>query len=170
MRVQLPPPAPRKMDKKIIIEKIIKRLKKRLKSLEKSIQETQKAVISAPSAMQSWSDTSRFQFRSQIAKLQPQATQLKNCIKKLQKLDVSRKPEKAELGVLIKIKKGDKILFYFICPPGSGAEILKLNKSQVTAISVNSPLAQKILNKKVGDKIKLEDQKRFQQISILQIS
>lgn len=157
------------MDKKLIIEKIILRLEKRITDLEKSIKEIKKDAISSPSAMQSWSDTSRFQLGKLASNLKSSASRLKQCIKELKKIEFSKKYKKIEVGAIVKTKKNKKICFYFISPPNSGGETFKLNNLQIIILSIDSLLAQSLINKKVGDIIKLGNEQKSQNISILEV-
>ena len=157
------------MNKQIIIEKIVERLEKRINDLEQSIKETQQAVISSPNPMQSWSDTSRFQLRSLIANLQPRIDQLKKCIEEIKKINTEKVFKKVEIGALIKTKENKKERLYFITPVGSGTELLKLKNGQVIALSVDSPLAQKLSNKQSGEIIKFDGPNGHQEITILEI-
>ena len=119
--------------------------------------------------MQSWSDTSRFQLRSVAANLKSQHQKVQKCLEELKRIDTCKKCQKVEVGALVEIKMGKEISHYFISPAGSGAEILNINKEQITTLSVDSLLAKKLLDKKSGSRIKLESSADLQDISILEI-
>lgn len=157
------------MDKKVIIEKIIPKLEVRLTNLKESIEKAEQFAIQSPSAMQSWSDTSRFQLRSVAANLKSQRQHIEKCLQELKEIDTSKKYQKVELGALVKIKMDNRISNYFISPAGSGGEILSINKEQIRTLSLDSALAKKLLGKKSGDKIKLEGLKIPQDITVLEM-
>lgn len=157
------------MNKEQIIEKIVIRLEKRIASLEKSINEARRAAISSPGGMQSWPDTSKFQLNKLASNLASRCSDLKKCIEQLKKINVSDAYNKARIGTIIKIKTSREAAFYFITPPDAGGEILNLDNNQITTLSIDSPLAQKLSDKKTGDIIKFGSFENSQEILILEI-
>lgn len=157
------------MDKKVIIEKIIKKLEKRLIDLTKSIKQTQQHIIMSPGAMQSWSDTSKFELRGVVSNLEKQHNRIKNCIKELNKINTSEKYKKVGIGAIIKIKIDNNINFYFISPSGAASETINYNNINITTLSIDSPLYKSLLNKKAGDTIKFQRPDQQQTISILEV-
>jgi len=135
--------------KHLILKQIQERLEKRLQKLEASINDLQNQVLGSSHAMQSWSDTSRSQFRGVIAKLQPRAEKIKECLRKIAEIDTEKKYNSIEIGALIKTNDS----WYFLGPAGVGAESIEINGISITTISIISPLGKNLKGKKQGQEI-----------------
>lgn len=135
--------------KQELIENLIKKLEQRALELKKSVDDLQSAVLNAPPATESWSDTTRFESREVIFQLIPKISNIKKCIEDLKQINLDKENKRVELGSLIKIKNN----YYLIVPETAGGEIIKTGTKNVTTVSIKSPLAKNLSNKKQGDKI-----------------
>jgi transcription elongation GreA/GreB family factor len=116
--------------------------------------------------MQSWSDTSRSQFRSVISNLQPQVSQLKQRIEELKELDIDKTYEQVQIGALVKLRLDGKEFLYFICSKGIGVETIE----NIMTLPIDSPLGQSLINKKPGETIRFNLDHKTKDILILEIS
>jgi len=143
------------MNKEKIRKKIILRLGKRLVELQKSIKKNEQFVIDSPHPGQSWSDTTRSQLRRLNVNLETRCFQIKDCVKKLEKLEFSKTSQKIQMGSLVETKEQEtkEKFFYFIVPKAGGGETIKVNGNKIYTLAIDSPLAQKLLGKKVENEI-----------------
>lgn len=155
------------MNKNNVIELAIKNLESKLDSLESSIQSEEKEKREAPSAMQSWSDNTRFEKEVLIRRLEEEKEKVKKHIKFLQSLALdSSKKTKVEQGVLIEVENLEigKTNFYFVSLFAGLS--LKIQGIEVIFLSQDSPLIKSLLNKKQGHKVKVEINSFKQELKI----
>ncbi|MBU1178972.1 hypothetical protein KKB69_01370 [Patescibacteria group bacterium] len=138
------------MNKEKIIKLAIEKLSSKLKELEEQIQKTEQQRREAPSAMQSWSDTTRFQTEKIIDDLDAEKGRMIEHADFLKSLVMGEKT-KIEPGALVEISRDGQSSFYFISlfPDLE----LELDGSFIKFVSVNAPLTKQLLNKKPGDVI-----------------
>ncbi|MFH1979229.1 MAG: GreA/GreB family elongation factor [Patescibacteria group bacterium] len=143
------------MDKKKIVELGIQKLRAKLELSEKTVRDTEEQRRDAPSAMQSWSDTTRFQTEAIISQMEEEKADVRRHLEFLESLDL-REKIKAEKGVLVEVENIESLerKFYFIsCCPGLEIEI---GKERVIFISESSPLAKSLLGKKAEDEFEVK--------------
>jgi hypothetical protein len=161
-----------KISKKEILEKVIFLLSESVKKAEKSLNEMNGNINDAPGAMQSHSDTTRFQLTKIVEGMEKafleKSEELK-VLKQFAKGDVnSIKFNDVKIGSLISIKKNNLIENYFIIPAGSG---LKLEDSGKNIICVTplSPLGKILLGRKKGENFTYNIGGRSQTLEIIEI-
>lgn len=138
------------INKQIVVQKYFDKLRELRDSAIADVEAYKKASNEAPGAMESHSDTSKFQFNLMSDKIAEKVSGFDKLLK--YKFD-----DGAELrgvtgiGSLIQIKEGEREIYYFIVPKGGGGVELLADNATITAISVDSPLGNSLLNKKVGD-------------------
>ncbi|MFA6352924.1 MAG: GreA/GreB family elongation factor [Candidatus Paceibacterota bacterium] len=157
------------MDKSEIIKKIISELEKRLEPLDEEIKDNHEFAIKAPGAMESHSDTSKFQFSRLAANLQSDYDKISESIKLLKKIDINKKSNRIEEGSIIKIKEGDKILFNILLPSVGGGIIVSDGDIQITSISASSPLGKELIGKKEEDEVEIKLPSGIKSFTILEI-
>ncbi len=157
------------MDKNEVVQLGIKELEMRLDNLEKTIEGEDKKRKEAPSAMESWSDNTRFEKEMLIGKLEEEKSKIKRHIAFLQNLSSTPKT-KVEEGALIEVKNPEtsRIQFYFVSI-FAGLEIKIDDDREVLFISKNSPLLNFLLNKEEGNEFKVEIDTTAQKLKILSI-
>lgn len=146
-----------KINKKGILKKIITSLEKKLTDLQDSINETQQSVRDAPSYLETWSDTTKFQLRGVKSNLEAYYSRLETSLKEIKEIDSSKSFENIEIGALVKISSNEKEALYFIAPSNINAETFRVNNQEITSLSSESRLGQLLLGKKVGETIKFRD-------------
>ncbi len=147
--------------KKELIESLIKKLEQRALKLEGSVNDLQNAVLNSPPATESWSDNTRFESREVIFQLVPKISKIKKCIEFLKEINTNQEFKKVKLGSLVQVKNN----YYFIVPETAGGETIKAEKNQAITLSIKSPLAKELENKKTGDKVTIgESEKTISQI------
>jgi len=136
------------MDKEKIIKLAIEKLGDKLRLQEEQIQKTEQQRREAPSAMQSWSDTTRFQTEKIIEELEAGKGRIIEHLNFLKSLAADKKT-KVELGALAEISRSGQSNLYFISL-FTDLE-LEFEGRFIKFISIDAPLAKQLLDKKLGD-------------------
>lgn len=149
--------------KKEIVEALLEKLREALSITERQLEQARQGAIEAPGRMQSRYDSAKQEFSYLAESYQKRIFQIKNEISTLEEWKVRQtSKEIIGMGSLVEIEedRNKKKSFYFILPAGAG-EIVKNRrlKKTITIISVKSPLAKELLNKRVGDSLVVASRK-----------
>ncbi|MBN2519053.1 MAG: hypothetical protein JXB17_00990 [Bacteroidales bacterium] len=155
------------MDKKEIIKKAIILLTNEIEKIESAIESEYKSYRDAPSAMQSWSDTTRSQKEDLIFELNKQIYKKRLLLDQLRSVDISPH-EFIKLGSLIELEQDNEKLFYFIIP-GIITETIKNENTNIIPISPNSIVANSLYNHKSGDLISIKVPAGISQIIVIKV-
>ncbi|MCL5733872.1 MAG: GreA/GreB family elongation factor [Patescibacteria group bacterium] len=139
------------MNKNNLISSVIKELTSQLSELKSSYQSARQASNEAPGAMQSHSDTTKFQM-DQIARniekdikdKERAVVEIKNLLDKPSLLKTSRT---AGFGSLVFAEINRKKNHFFILPGGSGIHI----KPDILVVSPPAPVAIALMGKTAGE-------------------
>ncbi len=149
------------MDKQEILQGVIEKIQQEIQDAEQSFESTRNAAIEAPGAMQSHSDTTKFQMGQLAGKIQNSIYEKRLAIKTIQNIiDSDLSPDsdidKIKVGSLVEILNESKISeFYYILPVGGGTKITCKNKI-VSVITPQTPLATALIGKQKKDAVKLQ--------------
>ncbi len=158
-----------KMNKKNLVEKLIINLQERAKETKKSFESAQQAAVAAPGAMQSKSDTTKFQM-SRLAENSLNAyQQIQRCISVLKEIDSSKDYQIIEVGAIVKVEEGQSEDCYFVLPSDCGNQTVEVEGEEVVAIASKSPIAQALLNKKIGDEVDVKVPTGLRSLRIIDI-
>jgi transcription elongation GreA/GreB family factor len=150
------------MDKKALLSLVIKEIEKEKERLGLSLKEAHQAAIDAPGAMQSKSDTTKFQMNLMVDRIKSSIAEKDNAVYLLKRISDSLsiiKEEVVGIGSLVNIERlGGKHNTYFILPAGGGTSI-EYEGKLITVISKNAPITSTLLNKKKGDVIGSDKEK-----------
>lgn len=137
------------IDKSDLIGYCINIVQERVDSLEVELENLKESAASdTKSSMGDKYETSREMINLEKGKISEQLGLAKNMLTTLKSIDPEKIFKKAELGALVITDKGK----YFL---SAALGQIDMKGEKYFAISMNSPLAQKLLNKKVGDTIQL---------------
>ena len=139
------------MDKRKIIELIKGKIGEKIKKDEKTMAGLRQASIEAPSAMESHSDTNKFQFGTMADNLSNLINdQYKNILAISSLSQVAG--EKVESGNVVEVKDEDSKMhfWYFILPAAGGIEI-DCDEKKIIALTESAPLAKCLLGKLIGE-------------------
>ncbi len=137
------------IDKSGLIWHCINIVQERVDSLEVELENLKESAASdTKSSMGDKYETSREMINLEKGKISEQLGLAKNMLTTLKSIDPEKIFKKAELGALVITDKGK----YFL---SAALGQVDMKGEKYFAISMNSPLAQKLLNKKVGDTIQL---------------
>ncbi len=156
------------MDKEKIIQAAIKTLEKDLAQLEEAIRGEEQKRKEAPSAMQSWSDNTRFEKEILVSQLGGDRENLKRHLKFLRSLSKETKT-KVEPGALIEVENlvTKQKNFYFISL-SAGLEI-ELEKRTIFFLSNNSPLVGFLSGKEKGGRVVFNLGGKKQELKVLNL-
>ncbi len=141
------------MEKETIRVKIADLLDKKVRDLKESLKRAEDSVKQAPTAMESHSDTSRFQFGQLVDGLKALINQTERAVKEIQtKTTVT---DRADLGSIVKIEKDGDRLYYYVSAMGL-KEAFLIDGKELRVISINSAIAECLLGKKVGEHVEIK--------------
>ncbi len=146
-----------------ILNTYIKKQEERIKDLERSFKSTKRREIEAPTGMQSWSDTTRFQEGDLALRIQEQITEAKQALDKLKLIDTNSNDD-ISVGALFTLKDASngKISNYFLISEKCSGDTLNIKGEEFMIISVTAPLIKVLINKRKGESVNFGD--RFYEI------
>ena len=138
--------------KQNILNAYIKKQKTRIKELEDSFKSTKKKEVEAPTGMQSWSDTTRFQEGELASKTEEQIAVAKRALDRAKLVDIGSK-DCISVGSLftLKDKNNDKVSTYFLICEECVSDIIDTEEGGIMFVSASSPLGKVLAGKKNGD-------------------
>ncbi|MFH1654332.1 MAG: GreA/GreB family elongation factor [Pseudomonadota bacterium] len=142
-----------------IILSVIEKLTEERGRIEASLKAARQAAVDAPGAMQSHSDTTKFQMGILADNIAKTLEDKKLAIQELTMFAGRRAYHTSsvniKLGSLVHVKTNDgEIKLYFILPAGSGTEIMDENR-HFFVIGPSAPIAAVLLGKSEGDTVTL---------------
>jgi transcription elongation GreA/GreB family factor len=156
------------MEKEKIRKSVLEKLNSDYDELQKGYSLFKEESVDAPGAMQSHSDTSRFQANVLADNMILQAQKIKTAINLIENLKIE-KGEKIEVGSLVKIKDGGKLKYFYIVPEGVGGFVVNSDGIDIQVVSINSPIGKELFSKSVG-KIEIKIAGNIKLIEILEIN
>lgn len=157
------------MNKKNLVGKLIMNLQQKAEETKKSFESAKEAAIAAPGAMQSKSDTTKFQMSRLAESHLNTYQQIQCCISALREIDLSKDYQVIGVGAIVKAEENQSKDYYFLLPSECGNQSIELEGQEVIAIAVKSPIAQALLNKKIGDKVNVKVPAGLRTIRIIAI-
>ncbi len=144
------------MNKKYLIEKLLTEFQKQAGELKIGFESACQSAIDAPGAMQSKSDTTKSQMSRLADNILFSYQQVQNCISSIKERGFHKQCEEVEIGAVVQVEENQNENYYFILPTNCGGQHIELEGEKISAISDKSPVAQALLNKKIGDVIKIK--------------
>lgn len=145
------------MDKKEIVLAIVAELTREKEELTASLETTRQAANDAPGAMQSHSDTTKYQMSQLAERIAESLRQREIAIRELVVFtDEGTHGEPAkriELGSLVEVEvEGGEKKRYIILPAGSGIQITR-DDFRILVVMPTAPIAAALLDKRQGDTV-----------------
>lgn len=150
-----------------LVEKIIKIISDEIESLLMEIENENKTSQDSPSAMQSWSDTTRSQKEYLINALNTQVSKKEATLSALKSIDLTTH-SRIQTGSLIRLDDGISINNYFIVPGGSGISLIVKN-IKVRVISPSSLVAHKLIGNSRGDILEIKTLKTCSKLKVIDL-
>ncbi len=143
------------MDKKVILAGILKELEQQRMELQENLDTTKQAAVDAPGAMQSKSDTTKFQMNTLANAMRRSLTDKDQVIHALKDFSASqiKDHDTVQIGAIVEVKEDNgQQLTYFSLTQGGGTEIHHAGKL-ITVVTPNAPISAFLLGKKKGDTV-----------------
>ena len=156
------------MDKQKIRKKLLDRLDELYSLTLKSFEELRKGSNEAPGAMQSHSDTTKFQIGRLADEAADRMSKIKTAINTIQQFE-EHKSTIIQIDSIAEINENGKLIIYYIVPEAAGGEKLDLGAIKINTISISSPIGRALINKKVGEIVELLVPKGIRRLEILNI-
>ncbi len=136
------------MNKQLILEKVIDIFNDKISAVAAEIKEAQEQVKSSPTAMESHSDTSRFQSDVLLQNLQRRRGELIKIVDQLTKMTLET-GECAHIGSIVALDSED--LLYLLLPQGADFLEFEIGGIKVVAIGADTILGKSLNGRKIGD-------------------
>ncbi len=151
------------MNKHLILEKVINLFNDKVSAVDAEIKEAREQVKNSPTAMESHSDTSRFQFSILLQNLQKRKDELMQVADQLTRITLET-GKYAQIGSVVALDCGDPS--YFLLPKGAGFLEFEIGSTKVIAIGVDTIWGKSLNGHKAGDSftIKLPKGEKEQKI------
>lgn len=156
------------MDKQEIKTKLLDKLNELRTLTFMQYGEYTKGSIEAPGAMQSHSDTSKFQFGRLADDLFKKLQKLDKVIGLIQQLG-TKKTDNIQIGSAVLVDENGKTICFYIVPDGAGGQNLIIEDAAIQTISENSIIGNALVNKKSGQTVELLAPAGARRIKILDI-
>jgi len=150
-----------------LIRSVIQQLELEVASFQKTINQEKKAIQEAPTARESWSDTTRSQKGSLVEELQGQYNQSHKALSSLKQLNIESR-DTIELGALVEIEEGTARLLYLIVP-GGGMKV-RFGDKVIQLVSIVSPIGRALYRHKAGDIVEAIVPAGIRKLKVLNIS
>ena len=159
------------MNKQKLLQCVIETLAQKGKSAEQSLETTRQAAIDAPGAMQSHSDTTKWQMSRRAEALQRSVFETQQALGILKSL-MDRPPAvtKGSIFAIIEVENLDDGLRakYFLLPTGGG-DTYEVDGEKIIVLTIGAPMAHALIGAVAGDKVEVKIQgttKRFIVVSV----
>ena len=139
------------MNRNIILNNFIERLGKMKDTAREAEREYKNASVDSPGAMQSHSDTSKFQFGKLAEDAAARAEKLEQAVAALGKLPEPGGP--AALGSLIEAEEDGARKYFLLVPDGAGGQEFEAEGVAVQAVAVSSPIGRALIGHALGEEV-----------------
>ena len=149
---------------------IIEELTRELELYEKAAQAAHAEATHEQSRAENKYDTRGLE-ASYLAKGQSKkVAEIENSLVQYSKLTVRdwKESEPIDIGALVELEEKKQRTLYFVGPTGGGTEVV-CNDREITVITPASPLGQELVEKRSGDKVKLNLGGKFLEHLILSV-
>jgi len=140
--------------KEFVINEVIKVLEAKEIELDASIEQTLGQLKNAPTAMESHSDTSRFQLDIILQNLRKRKKDLTEYKRSLKNYN-GEKSDTSSAGSLI-LLEADKPYLYLLLPSGAGFTEIKIESEEIIVLGLDTLLGGQLLGLKTGDCVSLK--------------
>lgn len=159
------------MNKQRLLQCVIETLIQKGKNAEQSLETTRQAVIEAPGAMQSHSDTTKWQMSRRAEALQQSVFETQQALSTLKSLmDHPPTVTKGSIFAIIEIENLDdgSRVKYFLLPAGGG-DAYEVDGEKIIILTIGAPMARVLIGVVAGDEVEIKIQemtKRFVVVSV----
>jgi len=156
------------INKRQLVALAKEQIEKSLSLLKSAVEKRKKDFKEAPSARDTWSDTTRSQTEGLISGLNEEIKRKEKILSLFNGLDMEPSSV-VKPGSLVEVQDGDEIDIYLLVP--SGGNTVDINdKIKVQLVSMGSVIASALYGHKVGDKVEVKLPVAVKKMEILSLS
>jgi len=134
------------VDKKLILQNLVSDLQAAKIDLERSYLSQKEEAANAPGAMQSHSDTSRYQANVIADRIRAEIDVLDKATRSLTEKVSNPNSEKDHIGTLYILSRHGGKAAYIIVPEGAGGRKVLCSESEVFSVSPESPIGRELIS------------------------
>lgn len=160
------------MNKQKLLQYVVETLTRKMESARQNLETTKQAAIDAPGAMQSHSDTTKWQMSRRAEAIEQSISETQQALRALKSFgDNPPAVIKGSNFAVIEIESLDdgSRAKYFLLPAGGG-DTYEVDEEKVTTLTMGAPLARVLTGAVAGDEVEITIQgktKRFRVISVI---
>jgi len=160
------------MIKHELLQRVIDKLKENSESAKQNLATAKQAVIDAPGAMQSHSDTTRWQMSRRVEAIENTISETLRALNALELL--MRAPPtvtKCSSYAVIEAQNLDDgtRAKYFLLPAGGGSKY-EVDGEEITVLTVGAPMARAFMGASAGDEVELKIQGTTRRFSVIAVA
>lgn len=160
------------MNKQKLLQRVIETLAQREKNAKQSLETTRQAAIEAPGAMQSHSDTTKWQMSRHAEAIEQLISETQKALGALKSLvDHSPTVTKGSIFAIIEVENlddGSKAK-YFLLPAGGG-DTYEVDGEKITALTMGTPLSRVLISVVAGDEVEITIQGKTKRFLVLSVT
>ncbi|MFH1200724.1 MAG: GreA/GreB family elongation factor [bacterium] len=160
------------MDKQKLLQRVIETLLQREKEAKQSLETTRRIAVEAPGAMQSKSDTTKWQMSQRAGAIERVLLETQQALSSLKRLmNYSPVITKGSVYAIIEAKNlGDNSCAKYFLLPAGGGNTYDMEGEFITVINISAPLARAFIGVVVGDEVEVKIQETTKQFNIVSIT
>lgn len=160
------------MNKQKLLECVIDTLTQGEKSVKQSLETTRQAAIEAPGAMQSHSDTTKWQMNQRAGAIEQSLFETKQALGALKRLrDHSPAITKGSVYAIIEVKNlGDGSWAKYFLLPAGGGNTYEVEGEQITILNIGAPMARALIGVVAGDEVEVKIQEKTRQFKVVSVT
>ncbi len=160
------------MDKKKLLQLVFEKLCEEKSKLERAARAAHRAAVEAPGAMQSHSDTTKFQMNLASDQMKELVATHAQAIRILSAFLPAWEPKPATtvgLGSLIKVgDDAEQERWYFLLPTGGGTTVAVDGRS-ITVITPQTPITTAFLGKGTGEIVQIKTPRGSRTFTVVEV-
>ncbi|MFA5777991.1 MAG: GreA/GreB family elongation factor [Candidatus Paceibacterota bacterium] len=159
------------MNKQKLLQLVVEMLTQREKSTKQSLETTKQAAIEAPGAMQSHSDTTKWQMSRRAEAIEQSLFETRQALGALKRfMDHLPTTTKGSSCAIVEVENLDDGVRskYFLLPVGGG-DTYEVDGEKISTLSIGAPMARAFIGTVAGDEVEVKIQettKRFNVVSV----
>lgn len=160
------------MDKQKLLQYVIETLTQREKEAKQSLEMTRQAAIEAPGAMQSHSDTTKWQMHQRAGAIEQLLSEVQQGLGALKRLmNYSATITKGSVYAIIEVKNlgDDSWTKYFLLPAGGG-NTYEVEGEQITILNMGAPMARAFFGAVAGDEVEVKIQETTRTFCVVSVT
>lgn len=157
------------MNKKKLLQCVIETLLFREKNAKQSLEVARRAAIEAPGAMQSHSDTTKWQMSRRAEAIERSLLQTQQALDVLKRLESIIALDMVYAIVEVRNLDDGSMARYFLLPTGGG-DTYEVDGESITVINMGAPMARAFVDVVAGDEVEIKTQGATKRLSVVSVT